>query len=122
MVSFQGLLTGHDTLADPAVIEGMFHLLPPGSAHQLADAPQETEPVVGVSVSLRLEQEDNVGTHPDGGSSPLLAGVERDRQVHILTRCKGVEETCSLEKGWERVFFFYLCTPGSILLSSVTLL
>ncbi|XP_015753947.1 PREDICTED: centrosomal protein of 120 kDa-like [Acropora digitifera] len=80
VVSFQGLLTGQDTLADPAVMEGMFHLLPPGSAHQLADAPQETEPVVGVSVSLRLEQEDNVGTHPGGGSSPLLAGVERDRQ------------------------------------------
>ena len=92
MVSFQGLLTGHDTLADPAVIEGMFHLLPPGSAHQLADAPQETEPVVGVSVSLRLAQEDNVGTHPDGGSSPLFAGVERVRQVHILTRCNVKEQ------------------------------
>lgn len=108
MVSFQGLLTGQDTLADPVVIEGMFHLVPPGSVHQLADAPQETEPMVGVSVSLRLEQDDNVGTHPDGGSSQFLAGVERDRQVHILIRCNVKEQVLKkhvlLRKGGRECF------------------
>lgn len=92
MVSFQGLLSGQVTLADPAVIEGMFHLVPPGRGHQLADAPQDTEPVVGVSVSLRREQEDIVGNHPNGVSSPFLAGEERDRQVHILIRCNVKEQ------------------------------
>lgn len=76
IASFQGLLSEQETLAVPAVIEGMFPLVPPGSSHQLSGAPQDTEPGVGVSVSLRLDQQDVIGNAPSA-SSPILSGGQQ---------------------------------------------
>lgn len=75
-MSLQGLLSEQETLAMPAVIEGMFPLVPPGSSYQLSGAAQDTEPGVGVSVSLRLEQQ-NVMGNVASASSPILAGGGR---------------------------------------------
>ena len=89
VVSFQGLLSERETLATPAVIEGMFPLLAPGSSHQHLGPPQDTEPGVGVSVSLRCEQPDiarNVptGSSPAGGRD--MRGqviVKSEFQLHV---------------------------------------
>ena len=89
VVSFQGLLGQQETLAIPAVIEGMFSLVPPGSSHQLSGAAQDTEPGVGVSASLRLEQQDIIGNAPSA-SSPVVAREGRGiyRQVIYYFICK----------------------------------
>ena len=84
MVSFQGLLSEQETLASPAVIEGMFPLVAPGSSHQLLGPPQDTEPGVGVSVSLRREQPDITRNVPSG-SSP--AGG-RDMRGQVIVKSK----------------------------------
>lgn len=86
VVSFQGLLSERETLATPAVIEGMFPLLAPGSGHQHLGPPQDTEPGVGVSVSLRCEQPDiarNVptGSSPAGGRD--MRGQSSPKQVSV---------------------------------------
>ncbi|XP_068693226.1 centrosomal protein of 120 kDa-like isoform X1 [Montipora foliosa] len=76
VVSFQGLLSEQNTVATPAVIEGMFHLVSPGSTQQQSETAQDNEPAVGVSVSLRLEQQDikMMENAPVDASSPALAG------------------------------------------------
>ena len=84
MVSFQGLLSEQEKLATPAVIEGMFPLVAPGSSHQLLGPPQDTEPGVGVSVSLRCDQPNITGNIPSG-SSP--AG-SRDMLGQVVVRSK----------------------------------
>lgn len=89
MVSFQGLLSERETLATPAVIEGMFPLLAPGSGHQHLGPPQDTEPGVGVSVSLRCEQPDiarnvRTGSSPAGGRDmPGQVIVKSELQLHV---------------------------------------
>lgn len=89
VVSFQGLLGEQETLSMPAVIEGMFPLVPSGSSHQLSGAAQDTEPGVGVSLSLRLEQQDIIGNAPSA-SSPVVAREGRGmyRQVVYNFICK----------------------------------
>lgn len=89
VVSFQGLLSERETLATPAVIEGMFPLLAPGSGHQHLGPPQDTEPGVGVSVSLRCEQPD-IARNVPSGSSPAggrdMRGqviVKSELQLHV---------------------------------------
>ena len=79
VVSFQGLLDDQQTLAIPAVIEQLFPLLAPGRSRQSSGAVDDSEPAVGVSVSLRFEQQDIVG-NVASASSPILAG----RGVGIL--------------------------------------
>ena len=89
MVSFQGLLSEREMLATPAVIEGMFPLVAPGSGHQHLGPPQDTEPGVGVSVSLRCEQLDiarnvPIGSSPAGGRD--MRGqviVKSELQLHV---------------------------------------
>ena len=85
-MSFQGLLSEQNTVATPAVIEGMFHLVSPGSTQQQSETAQDNEPAVGVSVSLRLEQQDikMMENAPVDASSPALAGGAGGipRQVH----------------------------------------
>ena len=56
----------------PAVIEGLFPLVAPGRSRQSSVTVDDSEPAVGVSVSLRLEQQDIVGNV--NASSPILAG------------------------------------------------
>ena len=73
IVSFQGLLDDQQMLAMPAVIEGLFPLVPPGRTPQSSGAVDDSEPAVGVSVSLRLDQQDIVG-NVASTSSPILAG------------------------------------------------
>lgn len=73
VVSFQGLLGDQQTLAIPAVIEQLFPLLSPGRSRQSSGAVDNSEPAVGVSVSLRFEQQDIVG-NAASASSPILAG------------------------------------------------
>jgi len=73
VVSFQGLLDAQQTPAIPAVIERLFPLLAPGRSHQSSGAVDDSEPAVGVSVSLRFEQQDIVG-NVASSSSPILAG------------------------------------------------
>ena len=73
VVSFQGLLDDQQTLAIPAVIEGLFPLLAPGHSRQSSGAVDDSEPAVGVSVSLRFHQQDVVG-NVASASSPILAG------------------------------------------------
>lgn len=73
VVSFQGLLDVQQTLAMPAVIEGLFPLVAPGRTRPSSGAVDDSEPAVGVSVSLRLEQQDVVG-NVASASSPILAG------------------------------------------------
>jgi len=81
VVSFQGLLSEREMLATPAVIEGMFPLVTPGSSHQLLGPPQDSEPGVGVSVSLRCEQPDITRNVPSR-SSPA-GGRDMHGQVII---------------------------------------
>lgn len=69
VVSFQGLLDDQQTLVIPAVIEALFPLLAPGCSGQSSGAVDDSEPAVGVSVSLRFEQQDDASA-----SSPILAG------------------------------------------------
>lgn len=87
VVSFQGLLGDQQTLAIPAVIEQLFPLLSPGRSRQSSGAVDNSEPAVGVSVSLRFEQQDIVG-NAASASSPILAGgwVSVLRQVNF--ECK----------------------------------
>lgn len=73
VVSFQGLLDEQQTPAIPAVIERLFPLLAPGRNRQSSGAVDDSEPAVGVSVSLRFEQQDIVGIVASA-SSPILAG------------------------------------------------
>lgn len=84
VVSFQGLLDDQQTLAIPAVIEGLFPLLGPGRSRQSSGAVDDSEPAVGVSVSLRFEQQDVVGNGASA-SSPILAGggLGIARQVNV---------------------------------------
>lgn len=91
MVSFQGLLGEQETLALPAVIEGMFPLVPPGSSHQLFGVAQGSEPGVGVSVSLQLEDQDVIGDAL-GASPPVFAGG-RGKTGQVI--CISVEITTS---------------------------
>ena len=84
VVSFQGLLGEQETLAMPAVIEGMFPLVSPGSSHQLlSGAAQDTEPGVGVSVSLRLEQQDVIGNAPNA-SLPIFVREGRGMYRQVI--------------------------------------
>ena len=57
----------------PAVIEGLFPLVAPGRSRQSSGAVDDSEPAVGVSVSLKLEQQDIAG-NVTSASSPILAG------------------------------------------------
>lgn len=91
VVSFQGLLSERETLAMPAVIEGMFPLVAPGSGHQHLGPPQDTEPGVGVSVSLRCEQPD-IARNVPSGSSP--AGGRDMRGQVILKSKPQLHESC----------------------------
>ena len=69
----------------PAVIEGLFPLLAPGRSRQSSGTVDDSEPAVGVSVSLRHEQQDTVG-NVTSASSPILAGGGIGRQVNFA--CK----------------------------------
>lgn len=71
----------------PAVIEGLFPLVAPGRRRQSSATVDDSEPAVGVSVSLRLEQQDIVG-NVASASSPILAGGGMGilRQVNFI--CK----------------------------------
>lgn len=55
------------------MIERLFPLLAPGRNRQSSGAVDDSEPAVGVSVSLRFEQQDIVGIVASA-SSPILAG------------------------------------------------
>jgi len=103
IASFQGLLSEQETLAVPAVIEGMFPLVPPGSSHQLTGAAQDTEPGVGVSVSLRLDQQDVIGNVPSA-SSPILSGGRQGIARQGISPPKQVSEPVSPPRGKPREF------------------
>ncbi|RMX45248.1 hypothetical protein pdam_00000823 [Pocillopora damicornis] len=77
VVSFQGLLNEQQNLASPTVIEGLFPLIAPGRSRQSSGAVDDSEPAVGVSVSLRQEQQETMGNRvpevdslPYGSKSP----------------------------------------------------
>lgn len=82
VVSFQGLLNEQQNLASPTVIEGLFPLIAPGRSRQSSGAVDDSEPAVGVSVSLRQEQQETMGnvTSPP---SPIVAAGGMGRQVNF---------------------------------------
>lgn len=78
-VSFQGLLNEQQNLATPAVIEGLFPLIAPGHSHQSSGVVDDSEPGVGVSVSLRLEPQETIG-NVASAPSPIVAAGGMGRQ------------------------------------------
>lgn len=73
-VSLQSLLTQEAQLLEmPAVIEALFKLQPMNTRQEMPSVPDDTDPVVCVSVSLRYEQQ---GVLPGaGGFSPGRAKI-----------------------------------------------
>ena len=79
-VSLQSLLTKElHTLDCPAVVEGLFSLVP--SSQLQEQTPGEDGPVVGVSVALKVEQEQ--APTVAGGISPKLASAERKKVCQL---------------------------------------
>ena len=68
------------------MIEQLFPLLPPGRGRRSSGAVDDSEPAVGVSVSLRFEQQDIVG-NVASASSPILAGGGVGMR-HVNFECK----------------------------------
>lgn len=83
VVSFQGLLNEQQNLASPTVIEGLFPLIAPGRSHQSSGAVDDSEPAVGVSVSLRQEQQETMG-NVTSSPSPIVAAGGMGRQVNFV--------------------------------------
>lgn len=83
VVSFQGLLNEQQNLASPTVIEGLFPLIAPGCSRQSSGAVDDSEPAVGVSVSLRQEQQETMG-NVTSSPSPIVAAGGMGRQVNFV--------------------------------------
>lgn len=83
VVSFQGLLNEQQNLASPTVIEGLFPLIAPGRSRQSSGAVDDSEPAVGVSVSLRQEQQETMG-NVTSSPSPIVAAGGMGRQVNFV--------------------------------------
>ena len=83
VVSFQGLLNEQQNLASPAVIEGLFPLIAPGHSRQSSGAVDDSKPAVGVSVSLRQEQQETMG-NVTSSPSPIVAAGGMGRQVNFV--------------------------------------
>lgn len=83
VVSFQGLLNEQQNLASPTVIEGLFPLIAPGRSHQSSGVVDDSEPAVGVSVSLRQEQQETMG-NVTSSPSPIVAAGGMGRQVNFV--------------------------------------
>lgn len=83
VVSFQGLLNEQQNLASPTVIEGLFPLIAPGHSRQSSGAVDDSEPAVGVSVSLRQEQQETMG-NVTSSPSPIVAAGGMGRQVNFV--------------------------------------
>ena len=83
VVSFQGLLNEQQNLASPTVIEGLFPLIAPGRSRQSSGAVDDSEPAVGVSLSLRQEQQETMG-NVTSSPSPIVAAGGMGRQVNFV--------------------------------------
>lgn len=83
VVSFQGLLNEQQNLASPTVIEGLFPLIAPGRSRQSSGAVDDSEPAVGVSVSLRQEQQKTMG-NVTSSPLPIVAAGGMGRQVNFV--------------------------------------
>jgi hypothetical protein len=71
IVSLQSLLTQESQqLQSSAVVEGLFKLQPMGTRQEAPSVPDDMAPAVGVSVSLRHEQQ---------GTLPSAVGVSPER-------------------------------------------
>ena len=68
----------------PTVIEGEFTLLSPGHTHKLSSGFDDSEPAVGVSVSLRIEQQSVVPNVATGAPPGLTSREGLHKQVSFI--------------------------------------